>query len=144
MYHIFWFILNWMILQKKEKNTNWYKDKLRIENKDIDAMSAALLLLPTNKMVKLFTVKKMTWPKVYLVFAPNANRKQLRKFMFIMHVSLLVTAGKSTMTQFLSPWLFPTWNLVNNGIIVWCPVRCLSRLFYRDSLPLPVAQRTFS
>ena len=49
-----------MILQKKEKNTNGYKDKLRIENKDIDAMSAALLLLPTNKMVKLFKVKKMT------------------------------------------------------------------------------------
>ena len=49
-----------MILQKKEKNTNGYKDNLRIENKDIDAMSAALLLLPTNKMVKLFKVKKMT------------------------------------------------------------------------------------
>ena len=54
----FWVFLNWMILQKKEKNTNGYKDKLRIENKDIDAMSAALLLLPTNEMVKLFKVKK--------------------------------------------------------------------------------------
>ena len=45
-------------LQKKGKNTNGYKDNLRIENKDIDAMSAALLLLPTKKMVKLFIVKK--------------------------------------------------------------------------------------
>ena len=36
----------------KEKNTDGYKDNLRIENKDIDAMSAALLLLPTKKMVK--------------------------------------------------------------------------------------------
>ena len=52
-----------MILQKKEKNTNGYKDKLRIENKDIDAMSAALLLLPTKKMVKLFIVKKIDLTK---------------------------------------------------------------------------------
>ena len=44
------------IADEREK----YKDKLRIENKDIDAMSAALLLLPTNKMIKLFKVKKMT------------------------------------------------------------------------------------
>ena len=41
------------IADEREK----YKDKLRIENKDIDAMSAALLLLPTKKMVKLYIVK---------------------------------------------------------------------------------------
>ena len=40
----------------KEKNTNGYKDKLQIENKDINAMSAALLLLaPSGALIAIPT-----------------------------------------------------------------------------------------